>query len=394
MQIELREILIPFRFRYGHALKKHVGVSTIVCSARDESGNVGLGEAVPRDYVTGETCESVLSDAPRLWSQLKTDSASTADEFASLARSRVELAQDWANDFPSCALAAIDTALCDLWSQQAEKPMWEMLGGTNDSPCDYAASIGISGKFKLAALLWLYRRLGFRKFKAKVGDDADTERVRYIRSKLGADAEIYVDANAAWTREQAVRKIESFAELGAWAIEEPLKQPDTQVDASGRQHRLASLTDKHYSDYAWLRERVELPLIADESLICWRSLDRIIAGKAFDVLNIRLSKCGGPMLSTQMAMRGIAAGLSIGVGAMVGETPILATAGTHFAAAFPQRRFVQGHSHGLLHGKRFVTGEPTMRKARISPNSDKPGLGLHLDERKLDQLTVRAVRIE
>ena len=62
-EFELREIALPYRFQYGHAAHQHRGLRAIVCVARDESGRVGLGEAVPRTYVTGETCQSILADA-------------------------------------------------------------------------------------------------------------------------------------------------------------------------------------------------------------------------------------------------------------------------------------------------------------------------------------------
>ena len=69
MDVEARHIRIPFRFGYGHARKQHVGLDAVVCIARDEEDRQGFGEAVPRTYVTGETCDTVMAEIPDLLEQ-------------------------------------------------------------------------------------------------------------------------------------------------------------------------------------------------------------------------------------------------------------------------------------------------------------------------------------
>ena len=386
IELVARFIRIPFRFRYGHARKQHQGLDAIVCHARDEDGRVGWGEAVPRTYVTGETCESVMAAIPLLLDRLP--SSANGDAFLN---ARQQLSDSWSGTFPSCALCAIDTALADLSGQQAQQSAAQWLGATSTTPLMYSASIGMSKKTKLIATLLLYRALGIKEFKVKVSGLEDIERVRLIRRILGRDTKLFADANANWDRETAIRCIEALERHGVWAVEEPLRSPESSVGADGDVDRFAALTDSHYENYCWLRQRSPLPLIADESLICLGTANRIVESSAFDILNIRLSKCGGPWMSTLMVNLARKNNLRFAFGAMVGETPILATAGAHFAALYRDHLYVQGFSHRLLHGRRFASGEPTMKRGgRVQIDSAQFGWGLSVDHQRLDSLTVRS----
>lgn len=381
----------------------------------DQVGNTGYGEAVPREYVTGENCDSILSCVEAIADAAKFDD-SEEPSLPDLVEARRQFAADWATEkkttFPSCVFSAIDLAYCDLFAKQRSTPLHRFLTShkaetssnqeTTTTAKPYCASIGFGkgwkGKLKLNALIALYKQLGFKHFKIKVGSEDDEARVKYIRSKLGSQAKIFADANAAWTRDQAAAKIEMLAKYDLWAIEEPLQFRAAEKLSSGQVDRLSILDDQHYQNYAWLRQRSELPLIADESLICLESQQRILHHEAFDILNIRLSKCGGPLLSMQIIQNAVQAGLRYSVAAMVGESPILAAAGAHFGAAAPANcglapEYLQGYSHGLLHKVRFATGEPKLKQAAVHLN-DSSGLGLSINLRKLDSLTVQQCQFQ
>lgn len=392
IDFEVRHIRVPFRFRYGHARKQHDLLEAVVCRAQDDHGRIGLGEAVPRTYVTGETCDTVIASIPPLLRQIQTATKPgerMADTFSDIMLQRQQLGVSWKGQFPSCALCVIDTAMLDLFAKQHDQTCRHWITPTAAVSLGYTASIGLSSLPKLVAALLLFRALGIERFKVKVRDADDIERIKLIRRVLGPNASLFADANAHWQREEAIRHIETLQTFGVWAIEEPLRSPVADRQADGSLNRLAALTDEHYSNYAWLRERSPLPLIADESLICLHSAAQIVEHQAFDILNIRLSKCGGPWLSALMTQMARENGLQFAVGAMVGETPILATAGAHFAAAHPDHLYVQGFSHRLLHGRRFASGEPKFRRGTIELPTCPSGLGLSLDEEKLDAITIR-----
>lgn len=336
--------------------------------------------------MTGETCESVMDAMPSLLEAASIENSSPDV----IQQQRLETANAWNGGFPSCAWCAMDTALHDLFAIQKGQSCAAWLGAESFKPLVYSASIGISKPAKLLATLLVYRALGLKHFKVKVGDAEDIERIRFIRRFLGRDVELFADANAHWDRESAVRHIERLQAHGVWAIEEPLRSAEPQPTRLGGFDRFRVLTDQHYHDYRWLRERSPLPLIADESLICLQTAKRIIAHQAFDILNVRLSKCGGPWVSTSIVELARDNGLRFAFGAMVGETPILASAGAHFAALHRDHLYVQGFSHRLLHGQRFAHGEPSIhRGGRLEIDDSKSGLGLNIDAKSLDALTIR-----
>jgi muconate cycloisomerase len=206
---------------------------------------------------------------------------------------------------------------------------------------------------------------------------------------MGSDVSVYADANGAWSEDQALGKIEALAELGVWGIEEPLHIPmptdeavdDQQVDRDGSMQRA------HFERYAKLRNKIPIPLILDESLISPKSYMRIVETGAADILNIRLSKLGGYSLASTMVENKPDA-LKFGIGAMVGESPILAAAGYFFGCAHPDRLYMQGYSHRILHSSSFTEGGPVMKRGRVSATERTPGLGITVDQAAIERLTI------
>lgn len=389
ISLEVRHIFIPFRFAYGHAKASHRGVESILCTARDENGTVGVGEAVPRHYVTGESCDSVMADVKKISPSL----IEAANSIDSLRAKLLELAGHWKGPFPSCAFCGVELALLDLLTRRANVPFHSALGQQQVQTLSYSGSIGMGKKGFLHAQLLTYRAMGLRSFKLKVGSDHDMDSLRTVRKILGEDVRIFVDANGAWDRETAIRRIEELHTLGIWAIEEPLKrrapQPtEQQLDCE------ETLDETHYKNNAWLRERSPIALIADESIISPRSLRMAVEHGAFDVVDIRLSKLGGGLLSASMVKQAVDAGLQYYIGAMVGETAILATAGSQFGSIFSDHVLIQGHSHGALHRKKITKGGPRLQLGGKLKVGQSPGLDITLKPNVLDQMTRKKELLE
>ncbi len=382
LTLEIRHVSIPFRFAYGHAKASHRGVDSVICIARDTDGHAGYGEAVPRSYVTGETCASVMEEAADLGREL----IATETAPAALRRAVLEKANDHTGAFPSCAMCAIELALLDLHARRECRPLYSQLGAAKPVPLTYAGSIGIAMPARLTALLLAYRSAGLRSFKMKVGGSRDIHSLQLARRILGGDARIFVDANGAWGREEAASRIEALHKAGVWAIEEPLRRPEPEPCAM-KYDCEKTLNEKHFSDCAWLRARSPIPLIADESAISLRSVHSLIEHGAFDIIDIRLSKLGGTSISSEVASLAHANGMRFYVGAMVGESAILASAGSHFGTAHPDHLHMQGHSHRALHRVAVASGGPTLRRGGRLQVTDAPGLGVRLHQRTLDKLT-------
>jgi len=132
----------------------------------------------------------------------------------------------------SMAIAAVDTALWDLKARLLELPLCRLLGGGHDCVPVYG-----SGGFtayddaRLTEQLGGWVEQGIPRVKMKVGShpDDDPRRVRVAREAIGADTQLFVDANGAYSRKQALELAHRFREESdvSW-FEEPVSSDDLE----------------------------------------------------------------------------------------------------------------------------------------------------------------------
>lgn len=163
-------------------------------------GVSGLGEAAPLPAYDGVSEEDVLG-ALRRW-----------DPDGPLP----ELPQ---------AAAAVDLALWDLRGRRAGEPVWRLLGaGDRDPPgaIEVNATIGAVAAEAAGRAARAARRAGFTCVKVKVGVGDDLARVRAVREGGGPQMAIRLDANGAWSVEEALATLSALAPLGLELCEEPV----------------------------------------------------------------------------------------------------------------------------------------------------------------------------
>ncbi|MBA8975940.1 mandelate racemase [Streptomyces sp. SID7804] len=182
----------------------------------------------------------------------------------------------------SCAISALDVALWDLKARLLELPLVGLLGACRERVPVYG-----SGGFTtyhdthMAAQLngWVHGQ-HIPRVKIKVGAEwgrevaRDLHRVRSARHVIGDHAELYVDANGAYTRKQAVRVGHAFAEHGVGWFQEPVSSDD--LDGL-RLVRDAVVSDVTAGEYGY-----DLPYFA-----------RLITSGAVDCLQADATRCGG-----------------------------------------------------------------------------------------------------
>src|SRR5919108_3417483 len=129
------------------------------------------------------------------------------------------------------AISAVDTALWDLRCQLLDLPLVTLLGAVRDSIPVYGSGGFTSyAEARLREQLGKWVSQGISRVKMKVGRDprADIERVAAARSAIGPDAELFVDANGAYTRKQALDFAEAFRDYGVTWFEEPVSSDDLE----------------------------------------------------------------------------------------------------------------------------------------------------------------------
>ncbi|HTT62619.1 MAG TPA: enolase C-terminal domain-like protein [Bryobacteraceae bacterium] len=131
----------------------------------------------------------------------------------------------------SMAISAVDNALWDLKARLLHLSVADLLGRAHQSIAAYG-----SGGFTSYSTDELKRQMkgwvdeGLTAVKMKIGTDpaADIQRVRAAREAIGADVELFVDANGAYDRKQALAKTVAFANLGVSWFEEPVSSDDLE----------------------------------------------------------------------------------------------------------------------------------------------------------------------
>lgn len=192
-----------------------------------------------------------------------------------------------ANGFLVCAL---DMASWDIYGKLRRQPLHKLFNANPDKMPLTDYTIGIDS---IDTMLAKMQDMPWPVYKIKLGTDRDIEILKALRA--GTDKPLRIDANAAWTKEEALEKITAFAALGVEFVEQPLAKDD-------------------WEGMKWLYERSPLPLIADESCVFETDVKRCV--EHFHGINIKLTKCTGITPALRMINEARELGLSIMLGCM------------------------------------------------------------------------------
>jgi len=349
--IELGMLRVPLKTPFKTALRTVDTVEDVVVMVRTDTGHTGYGEAAATAVITGDTHGSIIEAIrhfikPRLVGQ----DVANLNRLCGLVQSSMER--------NSSAKAAVEIALYDLWAQLHGAPLYQMLGGGDPViTTDITISVDYIEKMVADSLSALDR--GFESLKIKVGKDIglDIERVKAIHAAVEGRALLRLDANQGWTAKQAVHAMHALEEAGV--VLELLEQPVKAADIAG----LKYVTD-----------RVNTPVMADESVFNPSQVIDLIQQRAADIVNIKLMKTGG--LSNAIRIADIAAihGVPCMIGCMI-ESSISVAAAVHLAVAKSDvitKVDLDGPSLGQFDP---VSGGVTFNESEISI-SDAPGLGI------------------
>ncbi|WP_110647290.1 enolase C-terminal domain-like protein [Salinicola peritrichatus] len=179
----------------------------------------------------------------------------------------------------SMAIAAVDVALWDLKARLLELPLVTLLGGVRSSVPVYGSGGFTSYSEKqLREQLGGWVAAGIPRVKMKIGrrPQDDLARIRAAREAIGPAAELYVDANGAYSRKQALAKADAFRDYGVSWYEEPVSSDD-----------LAGLR--------LLRDRVPggIEISAGEYGYDLPYFRRMLEAEAVDVMQADATRCAG-----------------------------------------------------------------------------------------------------
>ncbi|GAA5214617.1 mandelate racemase/muconate lactonizing enzyme family protein [Corallincola platygyrae] len=359
-QASVSIVSIPMNYEVQHALASRSTARNVIVTLEDDQGHKGFGESCPREYVSGESVDSVIKALTQHWFS-KIEGAEF-HSFGELQRWVEEALQQLPRD-QHAAFCALELALLDLFARSKQTPVLRLFTDQHFKPQLYSAVIASEKIENVVANAHMVKKFGIKMCKVKLVSDLEHNQkiLTAVREVLGTEVSLRGDANAAWAdADEAESQLSTLTPFELASIEQPLASEDlpglTQLTA-------AKIT----------------PVMVDESICSRADAHQLIEQKACDLFNIRISKCGG--LTNSIALTKLAAEHGIGcqLGAQVGETSLLSSAGLTLANLTPALKWREGCFGTLL-----LEGDPFSPVVQLGPGgianlSENPGFGISPD---------------
>ena len=319
---------LPFKEPYVTARGTLMRREMVLLRIWDEDGVEGLGEAVPLSLRGGVTIEDVVRELEAL-PDVDADSLSLP------------------------ALCALTTARLDLKEKREGDDAWH-------APVRCNATLVSGEPETVAAEAERWAGDGFGTFKLKVGTGDDVAQVAAVRTALGPEALIRLDANAAWSLDEATEILAAVEPLGIELVEQPV---ETIAEASE------------------LAKRTRIWLAGDESIVTLADAEEAIRADSFSVTGVKLSKVGGFELGREIAgrMRSYVASALDG--------PVGIAISRRLAEWLDSPRFAEERlAHGLATQRLFaetIAATECRLEGDLLHEAEGPGLGVTIDEDSL-----------
>jgi o-succinylbenzoate synthase len=267
------------------------------------------------------------------------------------------------------ARAALEMAVWALYAERLQLPLAAAIGATR-ATVEIGISLGIQDSpVALADRAAAALDQGYRRIKLKIEPAADIEYVAAVRHRLGDDAPLMVDANNAYTLDDAAH-LARLDDFDLMMIEQPLDADDLVRHAE-------------------LQRRLRTPICLDESITSPERARDMITLRSGRIINIKPGRVGGFAQAIAIHDLCVAHGIPVWCGGML-ESGV-GRAYNVALAALPGFTMPGDISPSSRYWDRDIvlpeweTSEP----GRIAVPAHRPGIGVAVDADRVDQLTVR-----
>jgi L-Ala-D/L-Glu epimerase len=362
--IEVFPLNIALKYPFVISRETITHAENVLVRITAANGQIGYGECSPYRSIAGESQATCLAVAPLLAQALMGKNPLEIDA-AVQAMDRAIVGQ-------RCIKSAFDLALFDLVSRVLGLPLYQYLGGDNKKILRTDMTVGISTPEKMAAQALAFKNEGFYAIKIKLGTNVadDLARVKAIRSAVGPDLPLRVDANQGWSLNVAAQTLKAIAQYDIEYCEEPISK-------------------NAYTDLPHLRAQSLIPIMADESVFDHFDALRLIKLGACDFLNIKLSKAGGIHHARKIAQLAEAADMRCQIGCF-SESRVGISAFAHFALAFPSVQRFDLDSPYMLADDPVKGGVALLPDGQVKVD-EAAGIGVFFEEEYLDSIAGRLV---
>lgn len=343
-------VLIPFKKPAKWSGGTRRNAPALIIQLKTDEGLIGLGECV------GPTIPTIQTIVEKEFKPFLLGKDPMQTEL--ILHQLEEYILNW-SQIGYYALAGIDIALLDLKAKILNTPLYNLLGGLYRNDVRFAGYLFIDDPLVNAKEAEELVAKGYDEIKIKVGRevDFDTKRIKEIRSAVGPDVKLRIDANQIWSVPTAIRAINQMAPYGLHLVEQPV--PYYDIDGM-----------------ATVSRSVPVPITADESCTNFDSALKLIEKRAVSAFTVYPSEAGGLLKAKQIVELANSYGIWCVTGSWA-ETGIATMANAHLIAS--SRNFVfasdthyEWYASDVLQDKlNIVDGKLAM--------SGRPGLGIDLE---------------
>lgn len=362
ISLEAVPVKLPFHFPASDALGTYHASNSGIVIVLTEGDHVGLGE-ISLAWFGG--AHGLCHDINNEWAPLI-----VGEDIMNLNRLFEKLRFQLAfSKRHLLALAGVEIALVDAQAKILNIPVYKLFGGKMREAIPLTGGVHMDQKHNMIDMARQKVNEGFQELKVKV--DADIDRsmniLQHIRREIPDHIKLRVDANMAWSQAKIARDVlEEWYQEGVHLAEQPLGI-------------------EQLADHRWLREHVKTLILLDESVWDVQDAKNVLEAEAADLLHVYISEAGGFHGARRIFELADLYHKQCTIGSMP-EGKIGASAALHLAIAMPNLSEHPSDIRGFTTYREDVVVEDLDIQNGNLYVSERPGLGVTLDEEKLSRL--------
>jgi L-Ala-D/L-Glu epimerase len=303
--IEIFKLSIPLKQPFVISLGPQYDADNIIVVIKTNNGLTGWGECSPYMSINGESMDTCFIVGQYLAHTLKGKDALDIEGCTKAMDAIITRNEN--------IKSAFDMALYDIAAQHAQQPLYKFLGGKKNKVVSTDMTVGLGSPEKMAKEALEYKQAGFPSIKVKLGTttEEDVERIKAIRSAIGNEHPLRIDANQGWSVETAVSVLQKLGSYNIEHCEEPIAR-------------------WNFMELPHVRKNSPIKIMADESCFDHHDADNLARINAVDYFNIKLGKSGGIFNALKIIETAKTNNIKLQVGCFM-ESRLAITALVHFA---------------------------------------------------------------
>ena len=367
-RLNIYKISIPFTGDFSISRLKGRSSNNVVVEVIADQGEIrGYGEAIPVEFVTGETPETALKSA----GGFIRNSAFPWD--------LNDVSEIWAfvDVLPGCkehnaAVCATEMAILDALGKAQEMSVIEYFPQYfRAETVSYGAQVTLGGKERVMELCKLIKSLGINHLRIKMDGDFHRNRlaIETVKKVFFDGCELRIDPNCVWDRDLAFRHIPLIKEYNVKIVEEPMVRDSPD-----------------FPEFARIMRDNDIILMACESAPTLEDVAGIFKENYYQMVNVKLSRSGGFRRTLKIVEYLRSHMIPFQIGCTIGESGILSAAGRTLCLLCKDAVYCDGSYDRFILKENTTNEDVSFGPGGEAGPLDGPGLGVEVSSEKLKRL--------